>query len=118
MRTGEQRKAKYKSKTDPATVRLKRLAMLPIMKANYAAYVDEIVPVEEAVRAVLDQEKVQVIQVLYFAFARQLWKYKKRYSGATLVLMAQSRKDQWLGRGLDDRVLRRLALDVFGIVLA
>jgi len=118
MRTDKQRIAKYNAKTDPVIVRRKIAAMLPIMKANYAAYVDEIVPVEEAVRAVLDQEKVQVIQVLYFAFARQLWKYKKRYSGATLVLMAQSRKDQWLGRGLDDRVLRRLALDVFGIVLA
>jgi hypothetical protein len=92
--------------------------MLPIMKANYAAYVDEIVPVEEAVRAVLVQEKVGPEAFLYMAYARQLWKYKKKYSGATLVLMAQSKKDLWLARGLDDRVLRRLALAVFGITLA
>jgi len=118
MRTDKQRIARYKAKTDPAIVRRKVAAMLPIMKANYAAFVNEIVPVEEAVRAVLVHEKNVGIRFLYLDFARQLWKYKKKYSGTALVLMAQSKKDQWLGRGLDDRVSRKLALDVFGIVLA
>jgi hypothetical protein len=117
MRTDKQSIAKYNAKTDPVIVRLKRLAMLPIMTANYAAYVEEIVPVEEAVRAVLDQEKVKLVHVMYLAYARQLWKCKKKYSGAALVSTVQSKKDLWHGRGLDDRVLRRLALDVFGIVL-
>ena len=118
MRTDKQRIAKYNAKTDPVIVRRKVAAQLSTMMTAYAAHANEIVPVEEAVCAVLDQEKVKLIHLLYLAYARQLWKYKKKYSGATLVLMAQSKKDQWLGRGLDDRVLRRLALDVFGITLA
>lgn len=117
MRSGKQRIARYKAKTDPVTVRRKRLAMLPIMKANYAAYVDEIVPVEEAVRAMLDRERVGPEGFLYMAFARQLWKCKKEYSGAKLVSEAQSRKDKWLARGLDDRVLRKLASVLFNITL-
>ena len=119
MRTDKQRIAKYKAKTDPATVRLKRLAMLPIMKANYAAYVEEIVPVEEAVSAVLVQEQVAPpVRIFYHAFSKQVWKCTKKYSRASLVICAQLKKDTWLARGLDDRVLRKLALDVYGIVLA
>lgn len=117
MRTDKQRIAKYKAKTNPATVRLKRLAMLPIMKANYAAYVDGIVSFEEAVRAVLDKEKVTLDRFLYMAYARQLWKCRKEYSGAKLVSEAQSRKDRWLALGLDDRVLRKLASVLFSITL-
>jgi hypothetical protein len=119
MRTDKQRIAKYNAKTDPVTVRLKRLAMLPVMTANYAAYVDEIVPVEEAVSAVLVQEQVAPpVRIFYHAFSKQVWKCTKKYTRASLVTCAQSKKDQWLALGLDDRVLRRLALDVFGIVLA
>ncbi len=119
MRTDKQRIAKYNAKTDPVTVRLKRLAMLPIMTANYAAYVDEIVPVEEAIRAVLVQEQVAPpVRIFYHAFSKQVWKCTKKYTRASLAIYAQSKKDKWLARGLDDRVLRKLALDVFGIVLA
>ena len=97
--------------------------MLPIMTANYAVSAEEAVALETAFRDWwLAREQIvpsdRILYVLYLDFARQLGKYKKKYSGATLVLMAQSKKDQWLGRGLDDRVLRKLALDVFGIVLA
>ena len=119
MRTDKQRIAKYKAKTDPVIVRRKVTAMLPIMKTNYAAYVDEIVPVEEAVRAVLVQEQVAPSdRILYHAFAKQLWKCKKKYSGTSLVICAQSRKDKWLALGLDDGVMKRLALALFGITLA
>jgi hypothetical protein len=118
MRTDKQRIAKYKAKTDPAIVRRKIAAMLPIMKANYAAYANEIVPVEEAVSAVLVQEQVAPpVRILYHAFAKQVWKCTKKYTRASLVICAQSRKDKWLALGLDDRVLRRLAKDVFGITL-
>ena len=119
MRTDKQRIAKYNAKTDPVIVRRKIAAMLPIMTANYAVYVDEIVPVEEAVSAVLVQEQVAPpVRIFYHAFSKQVWKCTKKHSRASLVICAQLKKDEWLGRGLDDRVLRKLALDVFGIVLA
>ncbi len=117
MRTDKQRIAKYKAKTDPAVVRRKVAARLPEMVATYAAFAHDMEAVERAVLAVLDQEKVRVIQVLYFAFARQLWSYTKKYSSVALVSLAQSKKDVWRARGLDDRVLRRLAQDLFGITL-
>jgi len=118
MRSAKQRTAKYNAKTDPVTVRRKVAAQLPTMMAAYAAYVDEIVPVEEAVRTVLGQEKVVGIGVLYLDFARQLWKCKKKYTRAALVIGAQSIKERWRARGLDDRVLKRIASAVFGISLA
>jgi len=34
-----------------------------------------------------------------------------------LVTCAQSKKDKWLARGLDDRVLRKLASVLFNITL-
>jgi hypothetical protein len=123
MRTDKQRIAKYKAKTDPVIVRRKIAAMLPIMKANHAAFAREAVALETAFRDWwFAREQVapsdRILYIFYLDFARQLWNHKKKYSGANLVLMAQSKKDQWLALGLDDRVLRKLALDVFGIVLA
>ena len=119
MRTDKQRIAKYKAKTDPVIVRRKVTAMLPIMKTNYAAYVDEIVPVEEAVRAVLVQEQVAPpVRIFYHAFSKQVWKCTKKYSGATLDREAELTRGRWLGLGLDDGVLKRVAKDVFGITLA
>lgn len=119
MRTDKQRIAKYKAKTDPVIVRRKVAAMLPIMKANYAAYVDEIVPVEEAVSVVLVQEQVAPpVRIFYHAFSKQVWKCKKKYSGAALGREAELTKDRWLGLGLDGRVLKRVAKDVIGIELS
>jgi hypothetical protein len=119
MRTDKQRIAKYNAKTDPVIVRRKVAAQLPTMMAAYAAYANEIVPVEEAVSAVLVQEQVAPpVRIFYHAFAKQVWKCTKKCTRASLVICAQSRKDKWLALGLDDRVLRRLAKDVFGITLA
>jgi hypothetical protein len=120
MRTANQRKAKYNAKTDPVTVRLKRLAMLPIMTANYAVSAREAEALETAFRDwwFAREQVAPPVRILYHAFAKQVWKCTKKYTRASLVICAQSRKDKWLALGLDDRVLRRLALDVFGIVLA
>jgi hypothetical protein len=119
MRTDTQRIDKYKAKTVPATVGLKIAAMLPTMKANYAASVPESVDIDSRVRNFLDQEQVApVYHTFYRNFARRLyWKIIKKYSGATLVSCAQSTKGEWLAKGVDDGVLRKLALDLFGITL-
>jgi hypothetical protein len=120
MRTKEQRIAKYIAKTDPATVRLKRLAMLPIMKANYASSAYEAVALETAVHNLLAQEQVPLSfnRPSYLNFARQLyWKGTKKYSGARLVLYAQEKKAERLEQGLNHEVLKKLALDLFGITL-
>lgn len=121
MRTDKQRIAKYIAKTDPATVRLKVAAMLPIMMANYAAHVNEIAPSEEAAGAWLARELVTLLDrypsLLYLNFARELWKGKKKYSGAKLVSYAQWKKTKRLARGLNDEVMKKLALDLFGITL-
>ena len=118
MRTDKQRIAKYKAKTDPATVRLKVAAMLPVMKANYAVSADEEVALETAVRNWLAQQQVALDHFCYLNFAKQVyWKVIKKYSGAKLVSEAQSKKDKWLARGVDDGVMKKLALDLFGIAL-
>ena len=100
MRTDKQRIAKYKAKTDPATVRLKVAAMLPVMKANYAVSADEEVALETAVRNWLAQQQVALDHFCYLNFAKQVyWKVIKKYSGAKLVSEAQSKKDKGLIRG-------------------
>ena len=119
MRTAKQRIAKYKAKTDPATVRLKVRAMLPVMKANYAVLADEEVALETRVHDFLDQEQVVLDRFCYLNFAKRLyWKGIKKCSGARLGSYVQREKDKWLARGLDDGVMKKLALDVFGITLA
>ena len=119
MRTDKQRIAKYKAKTDPATVRLKVAAMLPVMIDAYAFSADEAVALETRVHDFLDQEQVARDRFLHLNFAKQLyWKGIKKYSGAAMVVCAQSKKDRWLARGLDDGVMKRLALDLFGVALA
>ena len=122
MRSKAQRIAKYKAKTDPVIVRRKRLAMLRIMTANYAASARKAFALETAFRDWwLAREQVapsdRILYVHYLDFARQLGKCKRNYSGAKLVSEAQSRKDTWLARGLDDRVLRKLASVLFNITL-
>jgi len=117
MRTDKQRIAKYNAKTDPVIVRRKVAAMLPIMKAAYGVYAEEAVALETAVRDWLVQERVVLDRFYYLNFARQVWKCKKKYSGASLVVCAQLKKDRWLARGLDDLVLRKLAFVLFNITL-
>ena len=122
MRSKAQRIAKYKAKTDPATARRKRLAMLPIMKANYAASARKAFALETAFRDWwFAREQVapsdRILYVHYLNFARQLGTCTKEYSRASLVIQAQSRKDRRLALGLDDRVLRKLASVLFNITL-
>jgi hypothetical protein len=119
MRTDTQRIAKYIAKTDPATVRRKVAAQLPTMIAAYAVSADEEVALETRVHNFLDQEQVVLDRFCYLNFAKRLyWKGIKKCSGARLGSYAQREKDKWLARGLDDGVMKRLALDVFGITLA
>lgn len=122
MRSSKQRIAKYIAKTDPATVSLKVAAMLPIMKANYAPSAHEAVALETAFRDWFAQEQVaprdHFFYIFYLNFARELyWRGIKRYFGANLVFYAQPKKDKWLAQGLNDEVLKKLALDLFGITL-
>jgi hypothetical protein len=120
IRTDKQRIAKYKAKTDPATVSLKLAAMHPIMKANYAPSAHEAVTLETRVHDFIAREQVPLTynRPSYLNFARQLyWKGIKRYSGVHLVYYAQSLKDKWLFKGLNNEVLKKLALDLFDITL-
>ena len=121
MRTDKQRIDKYKAKTVPATVRLKVRVRLPGMIDAHAVFADEEVALETRVHNFLDQAQValdRVLYVPYLNFAKRLyWKGIKKCSGARLGSYAQREKDKWLVRGFDDGVLKRLALDLFGITL-
>ncbi|OYD15347.1 hypothetical protein CH330_05940 [candidate division WOR-3 bacterium JGI_Cruoil_03_51_56] len=116
MRTAEQRIAKYNAKTDPATVRLKRLAMLPTMMANYATYVRESVPKEEATRSILDEEGVSSIMLIFYHnFSRKLYRYSKQSSGGALAREAEIHVATWVAYGMERHILERIRTEVWNI---
>jgi hypothetical protein len=112
--------AAYIAKTVPTTVGLKVAAMLTGMKSGFAAAINELVPIEQSIQGICnDDDKVPTIRYPYYLnFGRELWARKNAgIDGPGLVGFAIPLAAKYVSLGYDTVVITKIALDVFGIVI-
>ena len=118
MRTTAQRIAAYNARAlsslwDPVLSAVSSLA-----QANYAAYVNVFVPNQVALRAILNDEGVQVIDfVAYEAFHGELFHLSRSFAGPALqaaycILVAKWADSAHLGAAAQT-ILERIGLDIY-----
>lgn len=120
LRTANDRSTKYDSKTAATTVGLKIAAGLGIMKSQFAAAINSLAPIEQQIQGILNGEAaVPTIQYpFYLCFGRELWSLDNRgIDGAAAVLRAITIQEKWTDMGLDDTITKKIALDVFNIIV-
>jgi hypothetical protein len=118
-RSDAQRKAKYDAKSAATTVGLKIAARLDGMYSSFEAFINDFVPIQEAVRAELatDATVFPIWYGGYYAYAAELWKLQKTTTGPQVDASAQIVKTKWTTRGLTGTMLISIAANVFGITV-
>lgn len=107
VKPAEERIEKWSRKLDPDS---------PVeMSMQGKLMVEALVEVENATRRVLFTHPIPVIMVpWYLNFAREMWKAKRTYLGATFELEAAVRVEKYVSRRLDRKVLADICRKVFG----
>jgi hypothetical protein len=119
MRTAAQREDKYLAGYQSATVSLKVASRLSGMKTGYGAAADSLVPKEQMIQGICNEEAVPTIQYpFYLNFGREIWSRTfKGIAGDALKQMGQACLETYAQKGLDNDVLIHIALDCFSLTL-
>jgi RNase H-fold protein (predicted Holliday junction resolvase) len=102
VRPAGYRRSKYEAKIDGVIVGQRFTAE----KENMVNQVDErfaeLVKVEDDVKSVLEDSGVTTITIpFYLNFARECYRRKKQFTGATLRAEVEVLQNKWIARGLD-----------------
>jgi hypothetical protein len=120
MRTSAQRIARYQARMLSSLIDPTLSAVNATQQANFAAYVNDFVPRQVALRAILNDEGVSVIQVAgYEAFHGELYGLSLRFAGPTLQTAFCNLVTKWsdtahLGAGAET-VLLRIGADIYAL---
>ena len=115
FRSYETRIRKYELAVIPDVVRSKFEALKPLMLDQEEARLSEIVNIEVAVRAVLDDNGIMGdFRVPYLNFARALYSKKGHNSGLALQKIASAEKAKFVALGLDPDILDKIIEIVIG----
>jgi|GEM_PF-3154284 len=120
MRTTAQRIAKYNARMMSSLVDPTLTAVQSIQQANFAAYADDFVPKQEALRVILSDEGVSVIDfVSYEAFHAEIYGASKKYTGPALqaefcILVAKWADAAHLGAPAQT-ILERIGADIYSL---
>ena len=120
MRTTAQRIAKYNARMMSSLVDPTLTAVQSIQQANFSAYADDFVPKQEALRVILSDEGVSVIDfVSYEAFHGELYGASKKYTGPALqaefcILVAKWADAANLG-ATAQTILERIGADIYSL---
>jgi len=110
VRLPEYRIRKHYAKLVPAQVRTRYDAMKDMMVEQEYVKFGELVDLEETVRPILQQAGITSMTfVIYYAFARALWKKMMMFTGGTLDVWAQILYEKFKARGLNATVLQDIA---------
>ena len=118
MKTTAQRIAHYNARMLSSLVDPTLSAVSTLAQANFAAYVNDFVPNQVALRAILNDEGVPVIDVgAYEAFHGELYHLSQSYSGPALqaafcILVAKWADTAHLGASAQ-AILERIGADIY-----
>lgn len=113
------RVAHFALKLDPTIIQSRYEALQDMMISNFAASADELVSMESATRAILDDNGTvdTTLYPFYYAFSRQCYAITKRFAGTAANNAAQAYKDRWTTAGLTPALLIDIALNVHSLVV-
>lgn len=120
MRTTAQRKAAYEARMLSSLVDPVLSARNASQVASFNTYVNDFVPKQEALRAILDDEGVNVIDVAgYEAFHGELYHASQSFAGPTLqtefcILVAKWADTAHLGAAAQT-ILERIGEDIYSL---
>ncbi|HUW84780.1 MAG TPA: hypothetical protein VMZ31_18510 [Phycisphaerae bacterium] len=118
MRTTAQRIAKYNARMLSSLVDPVLSAVEALATANFTSYVNEFVPNQVALRVILNDEGVNVIDVVaYEAFHGEVYALSKKFSGPAAqaefcILVAKWADASHLGAAAQ-AILERIGLDIY-----
>lgn len=106
MRHPAYRLRKYEAKMDPDTIRARFLAHRETMIEQEESIFGELVLIESKAKIVCENAGIPSISIpAYLNFARQCWKYAKKFSGTTKDNEITFWFNHWVSRGLTASVL-------------
>jgi len=116
MRTAAQRIAAYRARMQSSLIDPVLQAISGLASANYAAYANEFVPKQQALRQLLDAAGYTANKYLiYEAFNAELYGVWRRLSGESLVAEADVLVDKYVAMGAVEATLRSIASSIWGI---
>ena len=85
------------------------------MVKNLARYLEEILPIEERIRAIIKEEKVAKGDgFFYFSFGYEVYSISRNYKGKAKEKEIRIREEKWLMRGLKGEVLKKIEEAIIG----
>lgn len=110
MRHPAYRLRKYEAKIDPDAIRSRFAAHKATMVEQEEAIFGELVLVESKAKVVCEAAGIPTIAIpAYLNFARQCWKFFKKFSQLTRTQEVQYWWNHWTARGLNGTVLAQIA---------
>ena len=119
MKTAAQRIEHFNNRADATLLGNAYTAQVTTMKANYAAHVNDLVPIQESAKSYLDTQGVTPNQYFsYMAFVNELYRATKSAAGETLFNELMVLICSYVGFGLSCAILEGIATDVFTIAIS
>ena len=110
VRAAAYRTRKYEAKMDPDSIRQRFADQKDTMVEQVEAVFGELVLVESKAKSVCEAAGIPSIAIPgYLNFARQCWKYFKKFSQTTRTNEVTSLFNLWVSRGLTASVLASIA---------
>jgi len=110
MRDAYNRLQKYATKMDPDSIKQRFTDHRDNMINQEESIFGELVLIEAKAKAMLEAAGISTIQIpFYLDFARQCWKYFKKFSQATRTQEVNYWWTHWVSRGLNGTVLASIA---------
>lgn len=118
MRPATYRTRKYEAKMDPDSIRQRFMDHKDTMVEQEEAVFGELVLIESKAKDVCEAAGIASISIPpYLNFARQCWKYFKKFSQTTRTNEVTFWFNHWVSRGLNATVLASIA-SLCGVTIA
>lgn len=118
MRSATQRSRKYEAKMDPDSIRQRFADHRDSMIEQEQAIFGELVLVEGKAKSVCEAAGIPTIMIpAYLNFARQCWKFFKKFSQTTRTNEVTYWFNHWVSRGLTASVLADIT-ELCGVTMA
>jgi hypothetical protein len=118
MKTAAQRIAHYNARMSSSLIDPVLAAVAALAQANYLVHAMDITSKQLDTVVVLDADGIgSAFRFLYMAYSNQLYHLSKLYSGSVLVAEATILHDKYVAQFLATATLKKIALNVYTIVI-
>jgi hypothetical protein len=118
MRSDVQRILNFEARMQSTLLDPTVTAMAPLAVANYTKYITEFYPYQLQLRTILLDEGVKsYLYAIYEAMNGQFYHLWRVSAGNPLVADFTAIQAKWTARGADATISKRIALDLWGVII-